>query len=145
MKDEQSVYDSTLNANDQLKVAVEQAEKENKLILLQIGGNWCCWCIILDNLMKSDELIKKELEDNYILLHIDSQSNTDFTKQYAPQLKHYPWLSVLNSQGDILVEQPTGNLEKGRGHDPQLVLDFLKGNTIIGEDSPGQIGPLWKK
>ena len=45
------VYDETANAKIQISDAVTKAKKDNKHVLLQIGGNWCPWCILFDNLV----------------------------------------------------------------------------------------------
>jgi hypothetical protein len=38
----------------------------------------------------------------------------------------YPHLFVLESDGSLVHSQETGALEKGKGHDPDKVMAFLK-------------------
>ena len=63
-----------------------QARAEHKNILMDVGGNWCPWCILVDRTLHEDAELKALLEKNYVLLHVDfsqGHENTEF-------LKHYP-------------------------------------------------------
>ena len=138
------VYDEALDPDDQLKAALQEAQSNSKLILLQIGGNWCGWCIKLHNIMDSDQTLKDYLSKNYIVLHINHGTNKTFDLIYSPTLQHYPWLCVVNSKGELLVEQGTDQLEKGPGHDPEKILIFLEGKKILGDKSNPIVGEAWK-
>ena len=35
-----------------------QAKKDNKKILIQIGGNWCVWCLRFNHLVTTDPELK---------------------------------------------------------------------------------------
>ena len=39
------IYDESADAQKQLTAALERAKKDNKIILLQFGANWCGWSI----------------------------------------------------------------------------------------------------
>jgi hypothetical protein len=43
-----------------------------------------------------------------------------------PRVKGYPHLFVLERDGSLLHSQDTGELESGKGHDPEKVMAFLK-------------------
>ena len=42
------LYDPSDDAKVEIAKAVKKAEIEGKHVLLQIGGNWCGWCIVFD-------------------------------------------------------------------------------------------------
>ncbi len=42
---EVNIYNPEADARADIASAVKQAKAENKHVLLQIGGNWCPWCI----------------------------------------------------------------------------------------------------
>jgi len=41
------LYNPNADAITDITNAIAIAKKENKHVLLQIGGNWCSWCIAL--------------------------------------------------------------------------------------------------
>ena len=42
------LYNPSADAKKDISNVVAQAKKENKHVFLQIGGNWCGWCIAFD-------------------------------------------------------------------------------------------------
>ena len=95
--------------------------------------------------MESDINIKQFLEENYVVVQINNGSDKVFDNKYAPNLIAYPWLSVLDKTGKLLVEQRTGHLEEGSGHNSDRILTFLKGKKIVGDTKNPQIGEEWKQ
>ena len=48
------VYDTEADAAADIAAAVERAKKEHKRVLVVYGGNWCGWCVKLDEFFKKD-------------------------------------------------------------------------------------------
>src|SRR5437899_12333600 len=65
------VYNETADAKSDVAVALKRAARENKRVLLQIGGNWCPWCHLLHELMASDKAISHELLYEYEVVNVD--------------------------------------------------------------------------
>ena len=128
-------YDDKLIPKDQLNNAIEQAKKENKYVLLQFGGNWCGWCILMHKYFNSTEEVKKVLNSNFVYVHINNETDKSFCETYAPSLQAYPHLSVVSSEGKLIAEQPTDQLEEGNGYNEQRVLQFLNGGIIENDHS----------
>jgi thioredoxin-related protein len=123
-----NLYDPKANAADQIKSALEQAQKENKNVILKFGANWCGWCHKLSDTFKTNPEVAKVLTDNYIvvLIDVDKGNNADTVKKYGQPTKHgLPVLVVLDKTGKQLHTQDTGKLEEGDHHDPAKVLAFL--------------------
>lgn len=142
-KEKKKVYDENADAKQQIAAALAKAKKENRRVLIQWGGNWCGWCIKLNDLMTSDASLKKELSYEYDVVHIDAGQpagkNMDLAKSYnaTPDKDGFPFLTVLDADGKVIANQETGPLEKkdakgevvmgeGMGHDVKKVLAFLK-------------------
>ena len=126
------IYDPALDVKTAIKGSLEMAQKESKHVLLMFGGNWYPWCHKLHQLLKSDKAIKKFLEENYILVMVDvgekasEPLNRDLVDLYRVKGFGYPSLVVLGKKGRLICSQSTGVLEKGKAHDPERVLAFLK-------------------
>lgn len=65
------VYDTAANAQADLQQALQQAQLENRHVLVQVGGNWCPWCIRLHDFFKSTPVIDSILNSDYILVHVN--------------------------------------------------------------------------
>ncbi|MBC7835036.1 MAG: thioredoxin family protein [Phycisphaerales bacterium] len=131
-----SIYDETADAKQQIAEAVAKAAKNNRRVLVQWGGNWCGWCILLHDKMASDSTLKKELLYEYDVVLVDIgnwDKHMDLAQSYGADLKGngVPYLTVLGADGKAIANQETGSLEAKQtdgqnGHDAAKVLSFLK-------------------
>lgn len=123
----EKIFDPARNPNEDLAKAMKQAAKENKRILMDVGGNWCSWCHKLDKMFKTDEDVKKTLVAKYVILKVNfspDNENKEFLAKY-PKITGYPHLFVLDAKGKLLHSQDTGLLETGANHDHDKVMTFL--------------------
>ena len=120
-------FDPTRNPFDDLKIAVESAQKLNKTIILDVGGEWCIWCHRIDAFMHGTEEIKNLLEEKFIVLKINyskENKNEDFLSKY-PKVEGYPHFFILDKNGKLLHSQNTGDLEKDKDYDKEKFIAFL--------------------
>jgi thiol-disulfide isomerase/thioredoxin len=151
-KEKKKVYDENADAKQQIAAALANAKKENRRVLIQWGGNWCGWCIKLNDLMTTNATLSRELMYEYDVVHIDAGQpmgkNIDLAKGYGATLDKdgFPFLTILDADGKPLANQETGSLEnkddkgesvvgEGMGHDPKKVLAFLKANEAKPADA----------
>ncbi len=111
---------------ERVEQALGAAKRENKRVLLKIGGNWCPWCYKLHDLFRSDKAILKILSDEYELVMVDSRADKPVIEKWKIEPNGYPYLAVLDAAGKKVVEQETGSLEIGDKHDPNKVRTFLE-------------------
>ena len=127
-------YNPIADAKADLKQAIETAKKENKHVLVQIGGNWCSWCLRfhamalgaskIDSLMKADYV--------YLLLNYSKENkNWDLMEQFQyPNRFGFPVFVILDGNGKKLHIQDSGLLEyrdpKVKGYDTTKVVTFLR-------------------
>lgn len=124
-------YRPEADPHRQLKEAVAEAAGTRR-ILLDVGGEWCIWCHRLDTLFVLNPDLTAYLKQHYVLVKVNvspENGNKDFLKAY-PKVPGYPHLFVLESDGTFLHSQDTGELEKGKGHDRDKVMEFLRRWTI---------------
>jgi len=127
--DSTQLYNPSANVEKDVAAALVKAKKENKNVLLQIGGNWCIWCRRFYVFVKQDSVLSKLLERNYVVYHLNyspENKNLDYLKKLGfPQRFGFPCLVVLDADGNRLHTQDTSLLEKGNGYDTGKVKDFF--------------------
>lgn len=127
------IYNPNADAKSEVENAVKQAKMEKKHVLVQVGGNWCPWCVKLHNYFQNDSTVKEVLTNNYIVVKVNyskENKNLEVLKTLEnPQRFGFPVLVVLNSNGQRIHTQDSGLLESGDGYDPKKVIGFLKNWT----------------
>ncbi|WP_290663267.1 thioredoxin family protein [Ignavibacterium sp.] len=121
-------FDPARNPEQDLKNAVEYAQKTNKRILLDVGGEWCIWCHRIDSFVESHTGIKEFLNKNFVVVKVNyskENKNEKFLSSY-PEIPGFPHFFVLDSDGKLLHSQDTGKLEKGNDYDEEKFMEFLK-------------------
>ena len=111
-----------------LETAKVEAKRGGKRVLLDVGGEGCSWCHILDEFIGGDGEIRSFRDANFVWVKVNfspENENQAFLAQY-PEIKGYPHLFVLDNDGKLLHSQFTGELEKGKGYDRKKFFDFLK-------------------
>jgi thioredoxin-related protein len=133
-----SIYNPSADAIADIKNAVAKASSENKQVLIQVGGNWCPWCVKFHKLINTDQKIDSLVKANYIFILVNySKENKNFAvlKQLEfPQRFGYPVLVILDKNGKRLHTQDSGLLESGDGYDSKKVFTFLKSWSVASLD-----------
>jgi thioredoxin-related protein len=121
-------YDESRDPGADLKVAVAQAQRENKRILLEVGGEWCIYCRILNKVIHDDQRLTQRLRDGFVVVKVnfsDRVKNEAFLSRY-PQIPSYPHLFLLESDGKLLLSQNPDDFMKDDKYVPDLILAFLE-------------------
>lgn len=124
------LYHPEADAARDIREAVARAGKADKHVLLQIGGNWCVWCIRFHNLVSTDTALSRQLRENYEVVHVNYSPENKNLKLLAglgyPQRFGFPVFVVLDGRGQRLHTQNSAYLEEGKGHSPKKVSEFLR-------------------
>lgn len=126
------VYDETRDPMEMLDMAIEEARADGRMVLAQVGGNWCPWCLLFAQLVAESEEIAQLVKENYVYVHLNvpkekENRNYDMLKRLQnPGRFGYPALVVLNEEGQVLHIQNSSYLELGKGYDTKKVLQFLQ-------------------
>jgi thioredoxin-related protein len=121
-------FDPKRDAAKDIRSAIVEAKHSGKRVLLDVGGEWCIWCHRLDTLFATHPDLDQFLHDNFVVVKVNyskENKNEKLLSQY-PKIPGYPHIFILGSDGKLLRSQDTGDLESGKGHDPQKVMTFLK-------------------
>jgi len=107
--------------------AVAKAKAEGKRVIVDVGGEWCSWCHILDRFIESNAEVAALRNRGYVWVKVNwskENKNEAFLARY-PKIKGYPHLFVLDADGKLLHSQDTGELEAGKSYDPGKMTAFF--------------------
>lgn len=124
------LYNPAADARADIAAAVKTASAQHKNILLQIGGNWCVWCLRFNDLVTKDADLNTYMNANYVVLHINWSPENKNEKLLAslgyPQRFGFPVFVILDDKGNRLHTQNSGYLEEGKGHSKAKVMEFFE-------------------
>ena len=131
------IYNPKADATADIAAAVKKAGVERTRVLVMYGGNWCGWCYKLHDLFASDKEIATILLNEYKLVMVDVDTQHNVMDHYVKKSEQHgvPFLTVLDSEGKVLVNQETGALEDGPKHDPKKVKAFLSKWALPAADA----------
>lgn len=120
-------FDPKRDPRVDLNEAIKMAGKSGKNIILDIGGEWCGWCVFMDKFFYQNLDLAKVRDANYIWVKVNfskENENKEFLSAY-PEAPGYPHLYVLDPSGKLLQSQDTSELEMGKGYNPEKFAEFL--------------------
>lgn len=124
------IYNPQANARVELNEAIKIASKSGKHVFLQIGGNWCPWCIKFHRFVHGHAELDSLLNHNYVVCLINyskENKNLDLLADLGyPQRFGFPVFVILDSKGQRLHTQDSGLLESGDGYDTKKVKGFFQ-------------------
>jgi thioredoxin-related protein len=124
------IYDTKADATADIAKAVEKASQSGKHVFLQIGGNWCPWCVKFHNFVKADEEINTYVKTNFEVVKVNyDQHNKQvelMEKLAFPQRFGFPVFVILDGKGNRIHTQNSAFLEKDKSYDRDRVLRFFK-------------------
>lgn len=123
-------YDEHAEADAQVAAAKARALAEHKLLLIDLGGNWCPDCRILAGVMALPE-VKAFVEAHYVVVSVDVgrfDKNMQIPARYglSGHMGGVPNLLIVDPASGRLVDQGhTSALEDARNMTPQALADWL--------------------
>jgi uncharacterized protein YyaL (SSP411 family) len=139
--EEVKIYNPDANAREDIAKAVKQAKAENKNVLLQIGGNWCPWCIRLHGLETTDAQIDSLLKADYVMVLVNIPREKDkrdpelMASLDNPQRFGFPVLVVLNQEGERIHTQDSWYLEQDKSYDREKLMHFFRMWNVAATNS----------
>ncbi len=122
-------YNEKADAEAALKSAIARAKAKNKLVLLDLGGNWCPDCRILAAVMELPE-VRRFLARHYETVMVDIgryDRNMQIPARYGiTRPKGVPSVLIIDPRsGKLLNEGKTTALADARSMTPQALADWL--------------------
>ena len=123
------LYNPETDVSAELSKAIIQAKTENKHVFLQIGGNWCPWCLKYHKFCAEDKSIDSIMSKSYIAIKVNySKENRNYAilkKLNYPQRFGFPVFIILDKNGNRIHTQNSAYLEEGDSYSRKKVLEFL--------------------
>ncbi|HEY3533422.1 MAG TPA: thioredoxin family protein [Casimicrobiaceae bacterium] len=127
-------FDPARDAGADVAHAVTLAKTQNKRVIVDVGGEWCSWCHILDRFIAANDDVRTLIARDYVWVKVNYSKvnrNERFLSRW-PRIAGYPHLFVLDAYGALVHSQDTGVLESGNGYDKARVIAFLKRWAVQG-------------
>ena len=96
---------------DNLGNVLDLAEKENKLVYVDIYTDWCLPCKIMNESVYSDRETIDYLKENFICYKVDGEKINGPDLVALFQVKNYPGILMLNQRGGV-IEKNLGGMTK---------------------------------
>ena len=109
------------------KAAIKLAKFTNRRVLIEVGGNWCKWCLLLDKFINSDLEIKNTLHDTFVVLKVnvsDENMNEKFLSAF-PKSIGYPHMYVTENDGRVIHSQDTAEFLLNKKYSKTKFMKFL--------------------
>jgi thiol:disulfide interchange protein len=126
------IYDVHADGEAQIAAAVSVAAASNKVVLVEIGANWCIWCRRLHSVFETDPAVSKALKDGYVVVLIDvngrhgEKRNAEVNARLGnPSKEGIPDIVLLDSSGKQLMTKDTSELEDGEAYSIPKIRAFL--------------------
>ena len=121
------VYDASRNPNADGRAALILAKETNRKVLIEVGGDWCSWCFVLDRFIKEHPKVESRLHQTFVVLKVnisDENDNVEFMTAFPPA-QGYPHMYVTDSDGNILSSQDTADFRENKKYSEARFMAFF--------------------
>ena len=113
-----SHYDAARDPRADLAAAIQRAQAGGKHVLVEVGGDWCGWCMILDNYIAMHRDLRDALASSFVIVKVNVArpgDNAAFLSAY-PHIEAYPALLVLDGSGRFVEATDLSTLQGDDGY-----------------------------
>jgi thiol:disulfide interchange protein len=120
-------FDPNRNAVADIQAAVVEAQRAGKRVIVDVGGDWCAWCHVLDKFFEQNPDIVRLRDKNFITVAVFYSLENKNEKALSPysKVEGIPHFFVLEKDGSLLHSQAMIKLETGGEPDPEKMKEFL--------------------
>lgn len=139
------IYNPDADAKKEVAAAVAKASAEGKHVFLQIGGNWCPWCVRFHKMVTEDIKLDSLIKANYEVVEVNyskENNNHEFLATLGyPQRFGFPVFVILDGTGKVLHTQDSGYLEQDKGYSQEKVERlFLNWSAFTMKEAAAKYG-----
>ena len=121
-------FDPARDPAKDVAAAAAAAKAQGKRVLVDVGGEWCVWCHIMDDFIAANPDVRSVLDAGYVVVKVNwsRENKNEAFLSTLPAIKGYPHLFVLDGSGKLVHSQDTDVLEQGRSYDKPKFVAFLQ-------------------
>ena len=121
-------FDPARDPAKDVAAAAAAAKAQGKRVLMDVGGEWCVWCHIMDRFIAANPDVRALIDTHYVWLKVNFSKENENAGLLGrwPKVEGYPHLFVLDAGGNVVHSQDTGKLEAGNSYDKRKFLDMLR-------------------
>jgi thiol:disulfide interchange protein len=121
-------FEPARDAEADIREATAIAKREGKRVILDVGGEWCIWCKIMDRFIDGHAELRTLRDARFVWLKINysKESRNEALLSRYPGIRGYPHLFVLDGEGRLLHSQDTEELEEGKSYQLDRFRAFLR-------------------
>jgi len=124
-------YQPEANAQQDIDSLIHEAASAHKNIIIQVGGNWCIWCLRFNYFIHQTPEIKTILDKELLYYHLNyspENKNEKIIAKYVPEGKKmgYPYFIILDEKGQLRGLRESGQLEEGDSYNTKKVREFFE-------------------
>ena len=131
------VYDETADPMKQISKAVQDAGKDGRFVICQVGGNWCRWCLMFADFVAKDAELTQLIDENFVFIHSNynpreraGEKTLEMLKKLGnPERFGFPVFVVMDQNGKVIHTQDSSFLEEGNGYSRDKVARFFQNWT----------------
>ena len=109
------------------RAALKLARETNRRVLIEVGGDWCRWCHVLNKFLAENNDIREQLHRYFVILKVnvsEANDNADFMAGF-PQPLGYPHIYITESDGRIIFSKDTAELLENSRYSVQRFQQFI--------------------
>jgi len=121
-------YDVNRNPNADGRAALQLARQTSRRVLIEVGGDWCSWCHVLDRFINDNPRLRSRLHETFVVLKVnvsDENDNAQFMASLPPNLG-FPHMYITDADGVVLHSQDTAEFRHKGKYSEQRILAFLE-------------------
>lgn len=93
------------------KTALTRAKKENKILMMVLGADYCPWCRKFERKTLNSSLLKSRLQTEVVTLVVDKKFDIkSFPKEFRTQFT--PKVFFINPKDETVILDTTGYIKK---------------------------------
>jgi len=121
-------YDPDRDAFEDGHAAIQLAKSTQRHVLIELGGDWCKWCHVMDKFFDDNPDIKAKLHETFVILKINVSDTNDNAKFLAafPKPLGYPHMYIADNNGSILFSKDTAEFLSQGQYSRQHFSEFIE-------------------
>jgi thioredoxin-related protein len=139
-----ATFDPARDGAADVAYALSLAKSQRKRVIVDVGGEWCSWCHVLDRFIAANDDVRNAIDAHYVWVKVNFSKENENRALLArwPKVAGYPHLFVLDTNGAVMLSQDTEALEGGRTYDKARFLAFLaRGAAELPSSAAASYGP----